>query len=396
MSIFLLVLILLLIGGGIWGWPILAGFLGLSTVHDKPGALQHIRQLMTTYDISPGEVDAVFNAPPLSKTSESKRSKSEVATTLFSYLGAIFILAGIGTYISTFWDSMGSVMRVVVTLGVGYIMLIVMVSAAHENKHPRLVLPLALFSTFFMVGGWFVFMDEVFPDTDNWRLAALFVFGVMAIQWGLLFSKYRRTLFAFLALVFVYGFLQVGLDLLDVSPRSAAVILGASLIMVATALEKTPQRMLCEPALLIGVIWLNAGLFDLVADIAAANWASCIIGLSLLCTAYGLHRADRYARLAGLGYLFGSAMFYTGLFDLLQDTSVEILFLAITAGVLYACVVLQSRALLATTVIAMLSYIGYFSAENFADSLGWPITLVLMGVAFLGVGTLALRVRRKL
>ena len=33
-----------------------------------------------------------------------------------------------------------------------------------------------------------------------------------------------------------------------------------------------------------------------------------------------------------------------------------------------------------------LGFIGYFSAEHFANSLGWPVTLVLMGVAFLGVG----------
>jgi len=63
---------------------------------------------------------------------------------------------------------------------------------------------------------------------------------------------------------------------------------------------------------------------------------------------------------------------------------------------LYACVVLQSKTLLLTTTIAMLSYIGYFSATHFVDSLGWPITLVLIGVAFLGVGTLAIKLKKKI
>jgi hypothetical protein len=63
---------------------------------------------------------------------------------------------------------------------------------------------------------------------------------------------------------------------------------------------------------------------------------------------------------------------------------------------LYVCVVLESRAMLLTTVLAMLSFIGYFSSEYFADSLGWPITLVLMGVAFLGVGAIALKVKRSI
>jgi hypothetical protein len=49
-----------------------------------------------------------------------------------------------------------------------------------------------------------------------------------------------------------------------------------------------------------------------------------------------------------------------------------------------------------TTVIAMLGFIGFYTAKHFANSLGWPITLVLMGVAFLGVGTVAMRVKRKI
>jgi hypothetical protein len=89
-------------------------------------------------------------------------------------------------------------------------------------------------------------------------------------------------------------------------------------------------------------------------------------------------------------------MAYAGLFDLVQNTPVELIYLAVTASMLYVCVVLESRAMLLTTVLAMLGFIGYFSSEYFADSLGWPITLVLMGVAFLGVGAIALKVKRSI
>jgi hypothetical protein len=79
-----------------------------------------------------------------------------------------------------------------------------------------------------------------------------------------------------------------------------------------------------------------------------------------------------------------------------ENTFLELLYLAVTASILYACLVLQSRAVLLTTVLAMLSFIGYYSAEHFANSLGWPITLVLMGIAFLAVGTVAIRVKRRM
>jgi hypothetical protein len=394
-SLLILILILLLIGGGIWGWPLVAGVLGLSSVTDKPGALKNITQLMNTYDITPAEVDSAFRTQT-EIHSGSARSKSDIAKTLFSYLGAIFILAGISTYIGMFWDSMGSAMRIFVSLGVGYVLLIVLISALYEGKYPRLILPLTLACVFIMTGGWFVLIHELFPRSDDWHSAVLFVFGVMAIQMAVLFGKYRRTVLAFAVLFFGYGFIHTGLDKLGIPITYIAIVLGASLFLVGTALEKTPHRVLVEPTLLIATCWLNSGLFDLVSDHTAVNWASLVIGVCIMLTAYGLHKTERYPRLTGLGYFVGSIMVYSGLFDLVLSTPFELIYLAVTASVLYACVVLRSRALLLTTVIAMLAFIGYYSAEYFANSLGWPVTLILMGVAFLGVGTLAIKVKQRI
>ena len=201
---------------------------------------------------------------------------------------------------------------------------------------------------------------------------------------------------AFTALFFVYGFIHVGLDMLGIPITYIAIVLGASVFLVGDALKKTSHRILVEPALLIGICWLNSGLFDHIAMLTSANWASLIIGVCVVLTSYGLQKEGRYQRLVGLGYFIGSIMLYSGLFDLVENTSFELLYLAVTASLLYACVVLQSRTLLLTTVIAMLAFIGYYSAEHFANSLGWPLTLVLMGVAFLGVGTIAIKVKQRI
>ncbi len=394
-SLLILIVIVLLIGGGIWGWPLVAGALGLSAISDKPGALRHIAQLMRTHDITLTEVETALQTP-LPDDVAAKRSKGDIAKTLFAYLGAIFILSGIGTYVGMFWDSMGSAMRIVVTLGVGYVLLIVLISALHEDKFPKMILPLAIASVVMMTGGWFVLIDELFPRGNDWRIAVLFVSGVMALHQGGLFARYRRTVLAFTALFFVYGFMDVGLDLLGIPTEYIAIILGASLFLVGTAIEKTDHRILTEPALLVGIIWLNSGIFEFIAIASSTNWASLVTGICVILTAYGMHRAKRYPRLAGLGYFIGSIMAYGGLFDLVHNTSVELLFFAVTASALYACVVLQSRALLLTTVISMLSFIGYFSEKHFANSLGWPLTLVLMGIAFLAVGAIAIKVKRKI
>jgi hypothetical protein len=390
----LVLIVVIALTGGIWGWPLMVGLLGATGVKDKPSALESIARLMHHYGITPAEVEAAFDAPIDDRRSPTRRVGGNVAKTLFVYLGAIFILAGIGTYIGTFWNSMGSVMHVLVTLGVGYLLLIVLVAALHENKYPRLVLPLAVASAFVMTSGWFVLIHEVFPNGNNWRAAALTVFGVMAVQEAALLAKYRITVLTFWALLFTYAFMQVGLDLLDVPFAYIAIVLGASLFLVATALEKTPHRLLAEPALFVAICWLNSGLFDRIATATTTKWAALIVGICVLMTAYGLQQGQRQPRLAGLGYFAGSVIAYAGLFDLVRNTPIELLYLAAAASMLYVCVVLQTRALLFTTVIAMFGFIGYYSAKHFANSLGWPVTLVLMGVAFLGVGTLAIRVKR--
>jgi hypothetical protein len=379
---------------GIWGWPLIAGILGISSVGDKPSALQNIRQLMVTYEITPAEVEKAFDATSSVIPDAIDRSKGDVAKTLFIYLGAIFVLSGIGIYVGMFWQSMISVMRIFITLGVGYILLVILISSLQQKKFPSLVLPLTIASVSFLLVGWFVLIDEIFPDGDNWRAATLFVFAMMTLHYGGLFSKYHRLAFAFLALFFVYGFMHIGLEMLGLSMTYVAIILGSSLFLVGTAIEQSPQRVLAELALLIGACWLNGGLFGLIAISTSTNWASIITGVSVTSAAYGMHKAGQYPRLIGLGFLFGSAMFYAGLFDLVQSTSLELIYFAITASLLYVCVKLRSRMLLLTTVLAMLFYTSYFSAKHFSDSLGWPITLVLIGVTFLGIGTMVIKLKK--
>lgn len=390
-----LIVLFILIGGGMWLWPILAGILGVTNVTDKAGALRHIGQLMQTYEITPIDVETIFREPVVNNEGLNQRSKNGIAKALFGYLGAIFIFAGIATYIAMFWDNMGSTMRISLTLGVAYILFTVLTLSLYEKKFSRAIWPLTLASVFMMIGGWLVLFDEIYPDIEL-RTLMLFISGVITLHWAVLFSQYQRTGFAFVTLLFVYGFMHVGLDMLGISPNYIAITLGSSLFLLGTALVKTSKRVLAEPAILIGSIWLNGGVFDFIARFTNAEWASVIVGMCFMLTAYGLHREGRYPRLIGLGYLVGSVMFYAGLFQLVENTSIELIYLGVTASLLYACVALQSRALLLTTMLSMLSYIGYFSAKHFSDSLGWPITLVLVGISFLGVATIALKLKRQL
>jgi len=45
--------------------------------------------------------------------------------------------------------------------------------------------------------------------------------------------------------------------------------------------------------------------------------------------------------------------------------------------------------------LAMLIYIGYYTAEHFANTVGWPIALVIIGIALIGLSALAVRLNNQ-
>ena len=88
-------------------------------------------------------------------------------------------------------------------------------------------------------------------------------------------------------------------------------------------------------------------------------------------------------------------VFLYGLFDLVERTPFEILFIVAASGFVYLSAAIQSRTLLLVATAAILGYTGWFTSEHFADSLGWPLALVLFGMLMIGLSALAFRIDRQ-
>jgi hypothetical protein len=94
-------------------------------------------------------------------------------------------------------------------------------------------------------------------------------------------------------------------------------------------------------------------------------------------------------------YFCGGAAFLYGLFDVVESTPFEILFIAVAAGFVYAAVALRSRTLLAVATLAILAYTAWFTGERFVDSVGWPLALMAFGLFMIGLSALAVRIDRE-
>ena len=135
--------------------------------------------------------------------------------------------------------------------------------------------------------------------------------------------------------------------------------------------------------------WTTFDLLNMDDEVGAL-----VLGGSLLLTAIGADRTP-HSSITPSWYLLGGILFLYGLFDLVASTPFEMLFILAASGFVYLSAAIQSRTLLLVATGAILGYTGWFTSEHFADSLGWPLALVLFGLLMISLSALAFRIDRR-
>jgi len=301
----------------------------------KQEALAQIAAIAKQHGLTHAETLAALRATP-------QQRENSIISKLFSYLGAVFILAGIGAFVAVNWGSMNSAARVIITLGSGFCAFTLGVIFARDEARRNFIPPLMLFAAFLETGGLFVLIDEYFGSGNNWRLACLVVFSSIGIQQFFTYLSLRMPVLLFNTLWAWMIFTSVAFDMLGID----------------------------------------------------TEWNATLIGLMLLLIGYGLQGVSEHFVIRPC-YFFGSLLFLSGIFWVLIDTPLEILYIGICGFMMFVSVVVQSVTILVVSVISMLSFISYFTARHFADSVGWPITLIVIGVLFFAVGLAAVKLKKR-
>lgn len=260
---------------------------------------------------------------------------------VLGYIGGTFVFAGVCVFIALQWDVMTPAARVVITLGSGIAAFVLAVLADRDARFEKASTPLFLMAAALQPTGLLVLFDE-YGSGGDWRWAVLIACGTSAAQFLAVFGARGRSTLLFLGVTFATCFAMTGFDLLDIDGHTTALVIGASLVLAAIGVDRTPHRTITPPF-----------------------------------------------------YLAGSIAALAGLFDVVERTPVELLFLVAAAGVVYLSVAVRSRTLLFVATLAILAYTGWFTSEHFADSVGWPIALVIFGLLLIGLSAAALRIDRR-
>jgi hypothetical protein len=301
-------------------------------------ALEQIVSLAREHHQSAADISAALIDQP--KLAPEGRARQLIVRAL-GYLGGTFVFAGIAAFIALQWDTMNSAARVIITIGPGIAACALAVLSSRDVRFDKAVAPLFLIAAVLEPTGLIVAFNE-FGSGGDARWAALTTAGVVAVQFAAIFSVLRQSMLLFLTVFFAALFWWTTFDLLNMDNEVGALVLGSSLLLAAVGVDRTPH----------GAI--------------TPSW-----------------------------YFFGAIGFLYGLFDLVERTPFEILFIVAASGFVYLSAAIQSRALLLVATAAILAYTGWFTSEHFADSLGWPLALVLFGMLMIGLSALAFRIDRQ-
>ncbi len=303
----------------------------------KDDALQDIVALAQHNQITLAEIAQALDASSV----QPNAAPASVLSKLFGYVGGIFVFAGIGVFISMYWDDFGSASRVIVTLGSGLVAFVMGLVCLSDQKYERAVTPLFLMASVLQPTGIMVMLQEYSSGGDV-RHGLLFMAAYMLMQQGATFWAKQRTVLAFSAVLFGCIFFANLFDIWDVDEK------------------------------LIGIV----------------------VGSSLLCIAYAMQQSKHMA-IAAFWYFVGAVLLLWSIFESVENSLLEPVYLGATAFIIFLSTYARSRTLLLVGTLAMLLYIGYYTAEHFANTVGWPIALVIIGIALIGLSALAVRLNNQ-
>jgi hypothetical protein len=95
-------------------------------------------------------------------------------------------------------------------------------------------------------------------------------------------------------------------------------------------------------------------------------------------------------------YFFGSFGFLSAAFSQVFDSVFwSLAYFIVTIGGVYLSIYLKSRLILAMSTFFLIIHVGYITGKYFADSLGWPISLIFLGFLFIGLGYGSVNIGKK-
>lgn len=282
------------------------------------------------------------------------------AADLLYYLGAIVVYISIAVFASQAWETVGSLGRIFLTLGVGFIFWAVAVRLLTDKNRTEQAEGIGgavlLIGSLSVIAGVGVTISEIIADADDLSLGIPFIGALIVAS------------------------LHFGMDML--AKRTVTSVFG-----VISAVS----------AYIILVVWLVGdsiesvdfwGIVSVIAGILA-------IGAGATIYKYEPHRQNVRTVLWALGGFTAISALFTLTFASDFKWIWQLLFPAVLYGTFVASIKSRSKNFLYTGAIFLFAFVMTVSFQYFGDGVGVAAALMISGFGIIGSGVLAQRLRKK-
>lgn len=320
---------------------------------DKHEVLGQIKALAQQNLLTEGEVlQALHQGMGEKKPGTSAPMLAEV----LYYIGGIIIFIGIGVLVVQHWVDLNSFTRILVTLGTGLASYVTGVLFLQQEQSKKLSTPFFFLATILLPTGLFITFYEGGTALDTAATNSL-ISGLLLATYLASYLVFKRNFFLLFSIIYgTWLFFAI-----------TSLLFGGNPILIA---------------------WKFYAYRVLVA------------GLTLVLLGHSFRQAEHRRDLTGLLYgagifAFLGAALSLGGWEPDQSMIWELIFPGLDLCVIFLGVALKSRIFLIIGALYLMAYILKITSEYFTEGFGWPLSLVLCGLAFIAIGYYTYHLNRK-
>jgi len=314
--------------------------------------LKELSIKISTGEISREEMLSRFGFTPAVqnevRTENLKTFTSFSVTKMLYVLGAAIVVTGIVFFVYEIWDDIGAIGRIAVTLGLGFLITAIGSMLLKSKPDENIGTGFHFIGGMLIPGGAVVTLSEISSSTD-WMIAI--TFGIVFAFYLLLNYVHKNAVLTFFAIAngtaFVYLLVEAIVD---------------------------------------GPFYRHGDLYAYI---------TMVIGASYLLLAHSF-REGWNKKLIGVLYFFGITGFLGAAFSqVFNSVPWQMLYFIIVIGGLALSAYMKSRSILVISTLFLIAHVSYITSEYFANSLGWPISLVILGFVFIRLGYVSININKK-
>jgi len=319
--------------------------------------LQELSAKINSGEISREEITSRLGFTQLIQSRQENEEKIKKIphfsfTKILYVLGVTIIVFGIIALVARIWNDMGPFGRILITLGLGLLTTTIgSILLLKQKPEEKLGMVFHFIGGILIPGGAVVTLYELGIDND-WTIAITFV--GMFVFYLLLNIIHKHAILTFFAIANV----------------------TAAIYLIINAIISTTKGWYGDTYIIY-------------------RYLNMVIGSSYLFLAHAF-RVKWNKNLIGALHFFGSTGFLGSAFlQVFNSVPWQLLYFLIVLCGLFLSAYMKSRSILIMSTIFLFVHVSYITNEYFADSLGWPISLIILGFIFIGLGYVSVTINKK-